>query len=53
LAGAAHAGGGLILSKTERLNHAGTWSVFISNSLPSVISASQVCLWFSPELSKT
>jgi len=44
-----------ILSSTDRLNHAGIWSVFNSNCLPSVISASQVCLpsLLSPELSKT
>ena len=49
-----HADGGLILSKTARLNHAGIWSVFISSLCPSVISASQVCWWsvVSVELSK-
>jgi len=43
-----------ILSKTDRVNHAGILSVFNSNFRPSVISANQVCLpsELSPELSK-
>ena len=39
-----------ILSKTARLNQTGSRSVFISNAIPSVISASQMCSGF--ELSK-
>ena len=47
-----HPAGSWIFSQTERLNQAGIRSVFISNSLPSVISANHVRFWVSVELSK-